>query len=350
MKEGTGPTVVPSAFGVASVILPATTPTRVEAERPKAPSSEPVLQPKVPLSGTSAAMTQPVAVSDPSQGSGNTIPVHPGLEQNLPKSADLSSAESPASAVPSGAGLGKMVAVPTPSAHPGTIAAECDPVMVTANQWNIIADAAEKKMPGHGMSPSGAPGAGEAGGVENDWAAAGRALTHLPALGFTGLETFDQTDVPAESAPSRTQLLEQVQQLFTEATVHWRLLRTDTWQVVLRPDADTELTLHFQIQNGNVNAVAQCPPGDFSAFNAQWSELQHRMADQGVRLAALEPTAGGLTSFMNGDRQPPSGGHSRSSDAFAVPECSLTAPARRTRSPNRTVRAVLVNGEWECWA
>ena len=330
--------------------LPAITSAEVSPATSEVPGSEPAASPRVGQPGGSIANTPASFLADEAQAlAAPIVPPRPGPQQNPPKSGESLNADALASARHVGEGTGKQAGVSQPASHPGTLAAESESVMVTTNQWNIIADAAGKNLPGHGLAAVEAPGEARALDLGNDWAAPGRAMLHLPTLGFTGPESDPRANGTSENIPSRLEMAEQVQQLFTEATVHWRLLRTDTWQVVLKPDADTELTLQFHLQNGNIHAVAQCQPGDFPAFSAQWSELQNRMADQGVRLAALEPTTEAFSGFTNGNHQPPSGGQS-SSEAFASSELPLTAPIRPRRSSNRTVRAVLVNGEWECWA
>ena len=67
-----------------------------------------------------------------------------------------------------------------------------------------------------------------------------------------------------------------------------RQMQAERLTVVLRPDSETQLMLHLNVRNGKIEAMAQFEHGDFQLLNAHWSELQHSLEQQGVRLQPLQ--------------------------------------------------------------
>jgi hypothetical protein len=87
----------------------------------------------------------------------------------------------------------------------------------------------------------------------------------------------------------------------------------DLVEVVLTPDAKTQISLRLQWRDGQVEAQARCDFGDYKALNTQWPQLQATLASQGVRLSHLsERPQSGFTDFFNhsafggGNREPAS--------------------------------------------
>lgn len=63
--------------------------------------------------------------------------------------------------------------------------------------------------------------------------------------------------------------------------------------VVLRPDAETQISLRLSLGgSGEVLVQARCEEGDAQALAANWGEIRHSLAQQGVRLGALEFSPG----------------------------------------------------------
>jgi hypothetical protein len=59
--------------------------------------------------------------------------------------------------------------------------------------------------------------------------------------------------------------------------------------VMLRPDGQTEISLHVRWHEGQLLAQARCHHGDFVALRDGWSELQETLTHHDVRLAELAP-------------------------------------------------------------
>jgi hypothetical protein len=70
-----------------------------------------------------------------------------------------------------------------------------------------------------------------------------------------------------------------------------RRLRPDSMSMLLRPDAQTEVHLHLQLQGGVVEIEAKLQRGEWSVLGAQWEHLQQSLSGQGIRLSALIETS-----------------------------------------------------------
>ena len=74
----------------------------------------------------------------------------------------------------------------------------------------------------------------------------------------------------------------------------------DLVEVVLTPDAKTQISLKLQWREGQVEVQARCDTGNYQSLNAHWSELQAALATHGVRLSHLaERVHTGFTEFFN---------------------------------------------------
>jgi hypothetical protein len=118
----------------------------------------------------------------------------------------------------------------------------------------------------------------------------------------------------------------------------------NSMQVVIKPDAGTQLSLELRQQSGNVEVQATLQQGDFNHLNQQWPDLQQRLEERGIRLSPL--TDEGAT-----------GGSNTGSETFenkqnegnkVVPELTLVdAPAGMfTSEPAQTS----AHRGWETWA
>jgi hypothetical protein len=82
-------------------------------------------------------------------------------------------------------------------------------------------------------------------------------------------------------------------------TASLELRRTDaaSLSMVLRPDANLQLTLHLKWQQGHLEARVVVEHGDGSALASDWGQLQQRLTEQGVRLAPLLSNSQTATNF-----------------------------------------------------
>ena len=125
----------------------------------------------------------------------------------------------------------------------------------------------------------------------------------------------------------------------------------DLMEVVLTPDAKTQISLKLQWREGQVEVQARCDMGNHQSLNAHWPELQTALAANGVRLSHLaERVHTGFTEFFSNsgfsqqrgnDQQPAP--QQRTSDITlpAVMQPVKTTPAKTT---------IRSNGRLESWA
>jgi hypothetical protein len=70
--------------------------------------------------------------------------------------------------------------------------------------------------------------------------------------------------------------------------------------VVLKPDGNTEISLHVSLKRGHFEALAVLERGDFKSLTSEWSQLQSRLADQGIHLAPLASNLSRTAGFAGG--------------------------------------------------
>src|SRR6185436_8994364 len=149
---------------------------------------------------------------------------------------------------------------------------------------------------------------------------------------------------------------EQIFFQISKQAVALKHFNADSMAVVLKPDSDTAIFLHLQLQNGQVEVHARFERGDYQALQAGWAQLRESLASQGIRLSPLhnslsnDSTIAGQTSGNVGsgkrerysDPQTPDRADSMS-EVFAGPR---TEVGRRpiSQSPVGQKR------QWEHWA
>ena len=119
----------------------------------------------------------------------------------------------------------------------------------------------------------------------------------------------------------------------------------DMVEVVLTPDAKTQISLKLQWRDGQVEVQARCDMGDHNLLNTQWTQLQASFAAHGVRLSHLSERAHtGFTEFFSnsgfsqqqgGDRQPAPQPSAIDAMKPAVPTPKTGAARSVVRSSNR---------------
>lgn len=135
--------------------------------------------------------------------------------------------------------------------------------------------------------------------------------------------TTDTTEVRAASP------LPRVSELISREVRMFKRAGDDLVEVVLTPDAKTQISLRLQWRDGQVEVQARCDFGDYNSLNTQWQQLQSSMASHGVRLSHLsERTTTGFTEFFNNPNFANQQGRERQPEtALGSPEKLPTVPA-----------------------
>ncbi len=147
--------------------------------------------------------------------------------------------------------------------------------------------------------------------------------------------------------------LEPIQALISNWAVDIRRTKTDAMEVVLKPNAQTELSLRLSLQHGLVEVAAEFKRGDMTSLNAHWEQLQQSLSSQGIRLGALQPASAvdfsGHTSTgeFNQSSRPPTDQPELGEELPArgrLP-ASLLNQQKTTTSPGSPTKR-----RWESWA
>jgi hypothetical protein len=187
----------------------------------------------------------------------------------------------------------------------GTSIAKDDAAMKKTDKQNKFAGATEKILPGkaavarEGALPARADlpiANGTADSSASSRNAADPSLSTNLIAGATGID-------------DRSRTLDRTQEMVVQHALRLNGASGDTLQVVIKPGAGTQLSLELRQHNGGVEVQATLQHGDFNHLNQSWPDLQQRLEQRGIRLAALADdgsfAAGqGGSSFQQKHSQP----------------------------------------------
>jgi hypothetical protein len=129
--------------------------------------------------------------------------------------------------------------------------------------------------------------AARAGEVRPDAAAQLISLWPASQPGFRAAEGMGA--LPASAATNASASMELLQSSVLKHVTELRHMGATEMAVVLKPDAETQLSLRLSLgSNGEVTVQARCEQGDAQLLAANWGEIRHSLAQHGVRLGALE--------------------------------------------------------------
>lgn len=146
------------------------------------------------------------------------------------------------------------------------------------------------------------------------------------------------TAVAANPAPALHRAIE-------NTTLSLHRMEATSVSMVLKPDANTQVALHVKWQQGRFEALAVLERGDLATVGAHWSQLQNRLAEQGVRLAPLVASTQHSASFA--------GNHFSSPKHNPQPAPAGQAPApnlSRPKAAKPTPRVAAAGNGREWWA
>lgn len=238
----------------------------------------------------------------------------------------------------------EAVAQPQPDSN-GTSIAKQDMSMKQAEKTNKIAGQTEKVLPSNAVSASREnPASGISLNTQSFMATA--AAAGSPALSnIDGMSSSPSDSVAAAGvADARANTLERTQDLVMVSATRLSDSGNNSMQVVIKPDAGTQLSLELRQQGGNVEVQASLQQGDFNHLNQQWPDLQQRLEERGIRLAPL--TDEGASGSNNSGSEAFQNKQSQANEV--VPEMTfVNSPAGMfTSEPAQTS----AHRGWETWA
>jgi hypothetical protein len=157
--------------------------------------------------------------------------------------------------------------------------------------------------------------------------------------------------------------VERLSNLIVREAMLVRQYKSDALAVVLRPDAETELFVHFSQRNGQIEATVRCERGDLQQLGALWSQLQESLGQQKIRLAPLQESPSHQSPFNSatgsqtgggnnhGDPSPRHSPDKQSLDEWPAPATSA-AESRHVRGGGGSGhrRVTTSRPGWETWA
>lgn len=249
-------------------------------------------------------------------------------------------------AKPSAAPPAPVPAPPPPPPPPagGTSVAPESAQMNVAQDMNKTSGPAEQNLP---SAPPAAAWLAEQAGA--------RTLSarhpHVPGDAASAVAAFIAAPTPVAAAEhavvaappvAAADPTARVLALMAGAVVQFRRTGTDDFDVSIRPDPDTEINLRVSLAGTGVEIQAELRRGDAAALAARWPDLQERLAQQGIKLAALaegETLSGGAQQDSRSPAQPPEG----EPGPVVVPATTHTTTAPAPAPPGRA-------RGWETWA
>ena len=247
---------------------------------------------------------------------GNDFPVDKSGESRAAVSeggAGNATTAIPSDSRPAVAGSSRAPVVAEPSVHEqalmtavsdrGTLAAQQTGTMEATHEMNETACLAEQNMPClpaaiEAAAPAGRERKTRTQGV--DYLAGFPAGAAEIALALADQSPRRELSTYADVATPQTVGVEGVRRAIENAAVTLRRMDASSMSLVLTPDGNTQLALHVELQQGRFEVRAVLERGDFSALGAEWSQLQNRLAEQGVRLAPLVSGPGAGNAFAGG--------------------------------------------------
>lgn len=181
------------------------------------------------------------------------------------------------------------------SAPVGTGVAPHERQMLREEQQNEFADRAKQYLPDKAESLSPRAQAADLGPRRQD------SQAKLSVESFSAVSAKDvssSTSVDAESVAKTTEPSPILNRLISGVNHEAMILRQfkpDKLDVVLRPDAATQISLQLRLDGDGIQGVARCEKGDFNLLASHWTELQRTMHQQGVHLEPLKESASALS-------------------------------------------------------
>jgi hypothetical protein len=284
--------------GAAMKMTPGVDATAKQSVADAIPQLEASLPPKTAAQKTFGADVTPAKITDAKSDdiSATAIKISglAGIGDSAPKKVEAVPARDFAHADDAG---NSVLQNPAAKSH-GTSAAKQDVPMKNAEQTNKVAGLAgsgEKVLPGD----AGAVARPNVLPVRGNFAPAPMRVAVLEANAATPATatdtvrssgTADETAAVADFSNQHIQALDRTQELMTLHASRLVEAKADSLQVVIKPDAGTQLSLELRQRGGGIEAQAVLQKGDFENLKQHWPELQQQLEQRGIKLAPLTST------------------------------------------------------------
>ena len=286
-----------------------------------------------------------------------------GVADSAPKQVELVSADdSPSSDAGGAVALQNSAAQPAafaPVKSHGTSVAKHDLPMKNAEQTNKVAGLAgpgEKVLPGEGFRPgaeinlSGRTSSIPVSARVEPPDANAIVVPAAQANPVRGTGPADDASAVANISDVRSQALDRTHDLVMLHALRLVGADSDSLQVVIKPDAGTQLSLELRQRGGGIEAQAVLQSGDFDKLKQHWPELQQRLEQRGIKLAPLASTENQTSwSGSQGFKQQPDQPAERGSFLTGAFAGFVPAGAIASSPVEPAIQAATSRG-WQTWA
>jgi hypothetical protein len=175
-------------------------------------------------------------------------------------------------------------------------------------------------------------------------------VSALPESSVRGTVSADESVAVSTFSDLRSQTLDRTHDLLALHATRLVGANSDSLQVVIKPDAGTQLSLELRQRGSGIEAQAVLQKGDLENLKQHWPELQQRLEQRGIKLAPLTSDGNSMTwsgnqNFRNQPEQP--------AEREALPAGMITgfAPVgAMTISPAEPVIPATSSSGWQTWA
>jgi len=243
----------------------------------------------------------------------------------------------------------------TSLSHGTPVAKQAVP-MNNTEQTNKVAGPGEKVLP-IGAIPVARGNAlpGRASSIPAP-ASAGPSETNATS-GSTSPENTARTSVSVDEAVTvssfsdvRSQTLDRTHDLMALHATRLVGMNSDSLQVVIKPDAGTQLSLELRQRGNGIEAQAVLQKGDLENLKQHWPELQQRMEERGIKLAPLisDGNPASWSGSQKFNQQPDQPAEQEPLSTGTYP--GLVPVGAKNNLPDEPVIPVTSSRGWQTWA
>jgi len=224
--------------------------------------------------------------------------------------------------------------------------------MKKAENTNQTTGQAEKVLPGQSLSAarvSNSLRADSASATTNDLPTATNIIPLSSAMDRNANATSNSDAVAvANLSDIQARAMERTHDMVTNNALRLVSTQSDTMQVVLKPGAGTELSLELRQRGGVIEAQAVLQHGDYQNLSQHWPDLQQRLEQKGIKLAALTSDESSLP--FNGSQGNPRNQESSEHEALFASAFAEFSLAGVMHAATATPMANMVRNGFETWA
>lgn len=293
------------------------------------------------------------------RASASTEAVAKAATANGSKSLEVAQPDASAGDLPEGAGAvaglkktpglddaGVSSAAKVGLSSAGTPIAKSIAAMKKPEQTNSIAGVTGKFLPGGSLFGSTSPGL-KIDAFTQSGNISASAVSAMDSGADAGRSAVAEAVSAAADPGART--VERTHELVVQNAMRLSNSAADSLQVVIKPDAGTQLSLELRQRGDGVEVQAVLHQGDFNQLSQNWNHLQQQLQQRGIQLGDLTH---GDNFNGNGNGHLQQGGNEEAGNTVTQTPVITTVAASSTGAGSAVtnVPALAGSGGWQTWA